>query len=125
MTMCEGRSGLWSGQPWPEIISPSQWRVALGLRCRFFAAQCSWLNLSHERHPRCRSRPSKPASQACFNKRAPRRTGRSKISQSRKMIKQVGVIGTWMGAGGLRVFYYLIEIAQMENGGARTLLPCS
>lgn len=92
--------------------------LALGLPLPLFAAQLLWLNLITNGIQDVAL--AFEAGEPGVLQRAPRRPDEQIFNP--QMIKQVGVIGTWMGLVAFGVFYYLIEIAQMETAEARNLL---
>ncbi len=92
--------------------------LALGLPLPLFAAQLLWLNLVTNgiQDVALAFEGGEPG----VLKRAPRKPEEQIFNP--QMIKQVGVIGAWMGLVAFGVFYYLIEIVHMDTGEARNLL---
>ncbi|MFP4157117.1 MAG: cation-translocating P-type ATPase [Opitutales bacterium] len=92
--------------------------LALGLPLPLFAAQLLWLNLVTNgiQDVALAFEGGEPG----VLKRAPRRPDEQIFNP--QMIKQVGIIGAWMGLVAFGVFYYLIEIVHMETAEARNLL---
>ncbi|MFO8026691.1 MAG: HAD-IC family P-type ATPase, partial [Opitutales bacterium] len=92
--------------------------LALGLPLPLFAAQLLWLNLVTNgiQDVALAFEGGEPG----VLKRAPRKPDEQIFNP--QMIKQVGIIGAWMGLVAFGVFYYLIEIVNMDTAEARNLL---
>jgi len=92
--------------------------LALGLPLPLFAAQLLWLNLVTNgiQDVALAFEGGEPG----VLKRSPRRPDEQIFNP--QMIKQVGIIGAWMGLVAFGVFYYLIEVVHMDTAEARNLL---
>lgn len=92
--------------------------LALGLPLPLFAAQLLWLNLVTNgiQDVALAFEGGEPG----VLKRSPRKPDEQIFNP--QMIKQVGIIGAWMGLVAFGVFYYLIEVVHMDTAEARNLL---
>ena len=92
--------------------------LTTGLPLPLFAAQLLWLNLVTNgiQDVALAFEGGEPG----VLKRSPRRPNERIFNP--RMIKQVGVTGAWMGLVAFGVFYYLIEVANMDTAEARNLL---
>jgi len=92
--------------------------LALGLPLPLFAAQLLWLNLVTNgiQDVALAFEGGEPG----VLKRRPRKPDEQIFNP--QMVKQVGIIGTWMGLIAFAVFYYLIEVVNMDTAEARNLL---
>ncbi|MFP4357997.1 MAG: cation-translocating P-type ATPase [Puniceicoccaceae bacterium] len=92
--------------------------LALGLPLPLFAAQLLWLNLVTNgiQDVALAFEGGEPGAL----QRSPRKPDEQIFNP--QMVKQVGIIGAWMGLVAFGVFYYLIEVVNMDTAEARNLL---